>query len=218
MVLSNASTAPCSKSSSSPPGAPSLYARVDGLHADLDAWLYHYNRERPHLGYRNQGRRPWEAVERFVTQTARQGRLRKHVSRVQPRYGQSPSIGRMYAGALASSLARRAFTGPRSNRLARQFGGDASRPQPLPRTLQPRASQPGSRYRRAHAEEQPMPEAAWPSTYPRGAATVRSTQALYTSRSASPTPSFADAPASPPDPWSSPRVHLGHLRSSLPAV
>jgi hypothetical protein len=26
---------------------------------DLDAWL-HCNHERPHLGYRNQGRRPWE--------------------------------------------------------------------------------------------------------------------------------------------------------------
>ncbi len=27
-----------------------------------------YNHERPHLGYRNQGRRPWETVERFVRQ------------------------------------------------------------------------------------------------------------------------------------------------------
>jgi hypothetical protein len=30
------------------------------LQADLDSWLRHYNHERPHLGYRNQGRRPWE--------------------------------------------------------------------------------------------------------------------------------------------------------------
>jgi transposase InsO family protein len=49
-----------------------FYDSVETLQADLDAWLFHYNRERPHLGYRNQGRRPWETVERFVGQTARQ--------------------------------------------------------------------------------------------------------------------------------------------------
>jgi transposase InsO family protein len=43
-----------------------LYEGVEVLQADLDAWLTHYNRERPHLGYRNQGRRPWETIERFV--------------------------------------------------------------------------------------------------------------------------------------------------------
>ena len=51
-----------------------LYDSVEALQADLDAWLHHYNHERPHLGYRNQGRRPWETVERFVSQSpARQG-------------------------------------------------------------------------------------------------------------------------------------------------
>jgi transposase InsO family protein len=51
-----------------------LYESVEALQADLDAWLHHYNHERPHLGYRNQGRRPWETVERFVSQSpARQG-------------------------------------------------------------------------------------------------------------------------------------------------
>jgi transposase InsO family protein len=45
-----------------------LFESVEALQADLDAWLIHYNRERPHLGYRNQGRRPWETVERFVRQ------------------------------------------------------------------------------------------------------------------------------------------------------
>ena len=45
-----------------------LFESVAALQADLDAWLHHYNRERPHLGYRNQGRRPWETVERFVRQ------------------------------------------------------------------------------------------------------------------------------------------------------
>src|ERR671913_1680154 len=45
-----------------------LFESVEALQAELDAWLVHYNRERPHLGYRNQGRRPWETVERFVRQ------------------------------------------------------------------------------------------------------------------------------------------------------
>ena len=38
------------------------------LHTLLDAFRDYYNHERPHLGYRNQGRRPWETVERFVRQ------------------------------------------------------------------------------------------------------------------------------------------------------
>jgi transposase InsO family protein len=45
-----------------------FYDSVDALQADLDAWLHHYNCERPHLGDRNQGRRPWETVELFVSQ------------------------------------------------------------------------------------------------------------------------------------------------------
>jgi transposase InsO family protein len=45
-----------------------LYDSVEALQADLDAWLHRYNRERRHLGYRNQGRRPWETVEQFVGQ------------------------------------------------------------------------------------------------------------------------------------------------------
>jgi hypothetical protein len=32
-----------------------LYDSVEALQADLDAWLVHYNTERPHLGYRNMG-------------------------------------------------------------------------------------------------------------------------------------------------------------------
>jgi transposase InsO family protein len=51
-----------------------LYESVEALQTDLDAWLHHYNHERPHLGYRNQGRRLWETVERFASQSsARQG-------------------------------------------------------------------------------------------------------------------------------------------------
>ena len=45
-----------------------LYESVEALQADLDAWLVHYNTERPHLGYRNMGRRPIETVMSFVSQ------------------------------------------------------------------------------------------------------------------------------------------------------
>ena len=45
-----------------------FYDTVDALQADLDAWLVHYNTERPHLGYRNQGRRPIDTVNSFVSQ------------------------------------------------------------------------------------------------------------------------------------------------------
>lgn len=47
-----------------------FYDSVDTLQADLDAWLVHYNTERPHLGYRNMGRRPAETVTSFVSQEA----------------------------------------------------------------------------------------------------------------------------------------------------
>jgi transposase InsO family protein len=45
-----------------------FYDTVEALQADLDAWLVHYNTERPHLGYRNMGRRPAETVMSFVSQ------------------------------------------------------------------------------------------------------------------------------------------------------
>ena len=40
-----------------------LYESVDALQKDLDVWLHEYNHERPHRGYRNQGRRPMETFE-----------------------------------------------------------------------------------------------------------------------------------------------------------
>ena len=43
-----------------------LYASVQELQADLDAWLSYYNRERPHQGYRNLGRRPLDTVSEFL--------------------------------------------------------------------------------------------------------------------------------------------------------
>jgi transposase InsO family protein len=45
-----------------------FYETVDALQADLDAWLVYYNTQRPHLGYRNQGRRPIETINLFVSQ------------------------------------------------------------------------------------------------------------------------------------------------------
>jgi len=39
-----------------------LYESVEALQADLDAWLVHYNAERPHRGYRNTGRGPVETI------------------------------------------------------------------------------------------------------------------------------------------------------------
>jgi hypothetical protein len=45
-----------------------FYETVEALQADLDTWLIHYNTERPHLGYRNMGRRPVETVMSFVSQ------------------------------------------------------------------------------------------------------------------------------------------------------
>lgn len=45
-----------------------FYDSVEQLQADLDAWLIHYNNARPHLGYRNQGRRPIETINKFVRQ------------------------------------------------------------------------------------------------------------------------------------------------------
>ena len=48
-----------------------LYESVEVLQVDLDAWLVHYNNERPHQGYRNQGRRPIETIELFLSQSVR---------------------------------------------------------------------------------------------------------------------------------------------------
>jgi len=43
-----------------------LYTSVAQLQADLDKWLVHYNRERTHQGYRNQGRRPYETIKQYL--------------------------------------------------------------------------------------------------------------------------------------------------------
>ena len=44
-----------------------LYESVEALQRDLDEWLIYYNRERPHQGYRNIGRRPLEKIEEYLS-------------------------------------------------------------------------------------------------------------------------------------------------------
>lgn len=48
--------------------SPDLLRQRRGAPCDLDAWLIHYNTERPHLGYGNMGRRPLDIVLSFVSQ------------------------------------------------------------------------------------------------------------------------------------------------------
>lgn len=40
-----------------------LYSSVDELQDDLDQWLHYYNYERPHRGYRNNGKRPFDTIK-----------------------------------------------------------------------------------------------------------------------------------------------------------
>lgn len=46
-----------------------FYESVDALQQDFDEWLRHYNTERPHLGYRNLGRTPWQTVQQHIAET-----------------------------------------------------------------------------------------------------------------------------------------------------
>jgi transposase InsO family protein len=48
-----------------------FYESVETLQEDLDAWLVHYNTERPHQGYRNLGRRPIDTIELFLLSDVR---------------------------------------------------------------------------------------------------------------------------------------------------
>lgn len=43
-----------------------IYEELDSLEMDLQTWLVHYNTERPHLGYRNHGRTPYETVTLYI--------------------------------------------------------------------------------------------------------------------------------------------------------
>ena len=48
-----------------------FYESVEALQEDLDAWLVHYNTERPHQGYRNRGRRPMDTILLFSSSDIR---------------------------------------------------------------------------------------------------------------------------------------------------
>src|SRR5919112_1661679 len=50
-----------------------LYESVEALQRDLDEWLYYYNRERPHQGYRNMGRRPIERIDEYLQDVREEG-------------------------------------------------------------------------------------------------------------------------------------------------
>ena len=50
-----------------------VFDRLDDLQARLDAWLVHYNHERPHRGYRNMGRRPVAAINQASTAVGHDG-------------------------------------------------------------------------------------------------------------------------------------------------
>ena len=43
-----------------------LYESLEALQADLDPWLEYYNQERPHQGYRNRGKRPYDTVTEYL--------------------------------------------------------------------------------------------------------------------------------------------------------
>ena len=42
-----------------------LYTALEELQKDLDQWLVYYNEKRPHLGYRNRGKKPLETILNF---------------------------------------------------------------------------------------------------------------------------------------------------------
>ena len=50
-----------------------FYESVEALQEDLDAWLKHYNYERPHRGYRNMRKRPADSLREYLKNTRHQG-------------------------------------------------------------------------------------------------------------------------------------------------
>jgi transposase InsO family protein len=50
-----------------------LYESVEILQQDLDEWLHYYNRERPHQGYRNMGRRPIQRIDEYLEDARKEG-------------------------------------------------------------------------------------------------------------------------------------------------
>ena len=54
-----------------------FYGSVEELQGDLDAWLTHYNYERPHRGYRNKGRKPYETFTKAKKEVEKHKAKRK---------------------------------------------------------------------------------------------------------------------------------------------
>ncbi len=52
-------------------GRKKFYETVDEMQKDLDAWLVHYNTERPHQGRGMKGRTPAQGLHRRAPQTHR---------------------------------------------------------------------------------------------------------------------------------------------------
>lgn len=52
-----------------------IYTSIEELQQDLDKWLFHYNYERPHRGYRNLGKRPFDTVKNFIKNEKKYVRL-----------------------------------------------------------------------------------------------------------------------------------------------
>lgn len=50
-----------------------FYETVEALQAHLDTWLRFYNVERPHQGYRNMGRRPYDTVQLYLQSVTIEG-------------------------------------------------------------------------------------------------------------------------------------------------
>lgn len=50
-----------------------FYETVEALQTDLDTWLRFYNTERPHQGYRNLGRRPYDTVQLYLQSVTQEG-------------------------------------------------------------------------------------------------------------------------------------------------
>lgn len=50
-----------------------FYPTPEDLQVDLDAWLIHYNTERPHRGYRNRGKRPMDTINDYLTLVQQEG-------------------------------------------------------------------------------------------------------------------------------------------------
>lgn len=48
-----------------------LYGSIEQLQKDLDQWLRKYNYERPHRGYRNMGKRPFDTVKEHIKTVAK---------------------------------------------------------------------------------------------------------------------------------------------------